>query len=562
MIRLQIESMNLRFKKPTFTLEVPKEEHDNYYSNDGLTNHDLIPIPQARRTWTAYGFLSYWVVEGVSVSGYTTVSSLVGYGLSVRQSIACAVAAGIIYGCMAVVMGWIGSHHHIGFPVFARACFGIYGAYFGIIIRSLTGLIWCGVQSYYGGQAVATAIAAMSPSFAQWNTFLLTPVGNISSSDFVGFVIFICILCASITIKPERMQTFFLVTFGMVFMAIVGMLIYAMKENGGPGTLLTGSSSLKTRSEVAWACVQGIFSVVGTTGTGILGQSDWTRYSKHKNSPVAAQLIGAPIAVTFAGTMGALITSAAYDMMGEAIWNPIVFLQHVQAYENNSPRARAGVFFAAIAFVGQQLAINLLLNVVSSGMDMAGLAPKYLNIQRAGILLILVSTACCPWFLQANATVVVIFGSGWGAFCSSLTGIVITKYYFIYKRKVLLSDLYKADKTSMYWFDKGFDWRSFVAWALGTAFLMPGLAAQANGKHWGFWNWIFSVSYLWGIVISSLSVFVLHFIFPKHDIPVDSSKDETYTGYGDLIEEDGTSEEEVIDSLKDGNQIYTVIKEM
>lgn len=542
-------------------LEVPKEPEDVYYSNDRMTNRDLIPIPPHRRTWSWLEYFSYWIVEGVSISGYVTCSSLVSYGLSVRQSIGCAVGAGIIYGIMAVVMGWIGSHHKIGYPVFARASYGIRGYYFLIIIRVITGTIWFGVQSYYGGQAVRNLISCMNPSYADWNTFALTP-GNITSADFVGLIIYLIIMLPCLYIRPEHLHILFRVTFAMVFCSIIGMLIYAMKENNGPGTLFNANPKLSSTGDMAWAAIQGIFSIVGTCGTGILGQSDWTRYSKTKHSPVFAQLLGAPLAVTFSGTMGALITSASNDLFGAPVWNPLDFLGSLLVHEDYSSRARAGVAFAAIGFLAQQIAVNLLLNGLSSGMDLTGLCPKYLNIRRSAYIVLAISIACNPWQLQADETVVIIFGSGWGCFCSSLTGVLIAKYYIIYKREVLISHLYKNDKDSIYWFYKGFDWRAFVSWAIGTAFLMPGLAAAANGKDWGFWNRIFQISYAWGLVLSGTTMVTLHYIFPSLDTPVDHDLDETYTPFGDLLETTDESSSGAFETIKNEQEIRTVTKEV
>lgn len=55
-------------------LEVPKTEEDDYFENDRLTNRDIIPIPRSRRTWGWQQYTSYWIVEGVSISGYTSCS--------------------------------------------------------------------------------------------------------------------------------------------------------------------------------------------------------------------------------------------------------------------------------------------------------------------------------------------------------------------------------------------------------------------------------------------------------------------------------------------------------
>lgn len=119
-------------------LEVPTDQ-DAEYSNDSLTNRDIIPIPPKRRTWKPFAYAQYWIVEGISITGYTQASSLIGIGLSPKQSILCALAAGIIYGFFAALMGYIGGKSHIGFPVLARMVYGIKGSVFGIVIRIITG---------------------------------------------------------------------------------------------------------------------------------------------------------------------------------------------------------------------------------------------------------------------------------------------------------------------------------------------------------------------------------------------------------------------------------------
>ncbi|QPG75299.1 hypothetical protein FOA43_002650 [Brettanomyces nanus] len=514
-------------------MEVPKDSNA-FYDNDSLTNRDIIPIPPERRTWTAFAYATYWAIEGVSISGYTTGSSLVGIGLSVKQSIACSVAAGIIYGIMAVVMGWIGSHHHIGFPLIARFMYGIKGAPFGIVIRITTGIIWWGVQAVYGGEAIRVCLGAMSPSFLTWDTF--NNKNGITSSTFVGLFLYCIFMIPCIRIPPEKLQFMFRVVMFITLGAFFGLLGYSVKSAGGAGTMFNApSTTYKTRSSLAWACVKGIFSIVGTTGTGILGQSDFTRYSKRKHSPVLAQLIGAPVALTFSCVIGIITTSCANDYLGYIQWNPVNLLGDIQQHEHNSSAARAGVFFGGLAFVLQQMAINLLLNTLSSSMDMVGLWPKYINIMRGSTIVMIVGILIWPWKILSSAKAVIIFGSGWGCFCSAQTGIIIAKYYIIYKRKVLLKDLYINSKDSIYWFYHGVDWRSLVAFVIGTVFLMPGLALDVDDKSSSFWTGIYKVSYAWGLFISMGVIISLHLLFPKISVSPVTKVDDVYTDDGTPI---------------------------
>ncbi|GMG55609.1 unnamed protein product [Ambrosiozyma monospora] len=285
-------------------IEVPKDKNA-FYSNDSLTNRDIIPIPSDRR---------------------------------------------IIYGVMAVIMGWIGSHHHIGFPLIARMTYGIKGATFGIIFRIITGIIWWGVQAFYGGQAIRVCLGALSPSFLKWDTF--HNKNDITSRDLVGMILYCVFMTPCLRIPPEKLQFYFKIVNVVTISCFLGMLGYSTNRAHGVGTMFKhGSDSFPNSGALAWAVIKGIFSVVGNTGTGILGQSDFTRYSKGKHSPVLAQLIGAPVAITFSSLIGIITTSAARDIIGTAsdgsvVWNPVVLLSELQEHEHNTSGARACVFFA------------------------------------------------------------------------------------------------------------------------------------------------------------------------------------------------------------------------
>jgi len=511
-------------------LEVPKDKNA-FYENDSLTNRDLIPIPPERRTWDGFAYATYWIIEGVSVSGFTTGSTLVGFGLSPKQSIACTIAGGILYGILAVVMGWVGAHQHIGFPLITRVMYGINGAAFGIVMRCMTGIIWWGVQAYFGAQAITICIGAMNPSFLTWDTF--NNANGISSANFVGLVIYCVLMVPCLWIPPERLHLFFRVVTFITLGAFFGIVGYTTRKAGGAGSMFhQPSQTFTSKGELGWACVKGIFAVLGTASTGCLGQSDYTRYAKHPRSPVISQLLGAPCSLAFSSIIGVISASAAKDLMGEVVWNPVVLLGEIQQFEGNTSKARAAVFFGAFAFVLQQMALNLLINTLCASMDAAGLLPKYLNVRRGSFLIMFVGILIWPWKILSSAKAVVVFGTGWGAFASPQTGILIAKYYIVNKRKVLLKDLYIRSKESIYWYKGGWDWRSMVAFFVGCAFLLPGLAADANGKQIGFWTRIYFISFAWGLILAGTTVVILHYLFPQMDISPTSKVDDVYDDDG------------------------------
>lgn len=92
---------------------------------------------------------------------------------------------------------------------------------------------------------------------------------------------------------------------------------------------------------------------------GILGQSDWTRYSKTPNAALFGQAITAPLAITLTALCGVVITSASATIYGEYLWNPFELLIRVQ--QSFTPAARAGTFFAGCGLAASQLMLCIAL---------------------------------------------------------------------------------------------------------------------------------------------------------------------------------------------------------
>ena len=113
-----------------------------------------------------------------------------------------------------------------------------------------------------------------------------------------------------------------------------------------------------TTDNVGWAFMFGITAILGSWGSGTLGQSDWTRYAKRRFAPTLSQLLAAPLMISVTATIGIIVTSASKDILGEIVWNPIYLLGDIQDHYHSSPRSRAGVFFASLGLVSSQLAVG------------------------------------------------------------------------------------------------------------------------------------------------------------------------------------------------------------
>jgi hypothetical protein len=184
------------------------------------------------------------------------------------------------------------------------------------------------------------------------------------------------------------------------------------------------------------------------------------------------------------------------------LWRPYKLMQVIQE-EEGSAGARAAVFFLALTFVTSQvrsysessvlfyfadaspasslgsalrqrashlLMLSLLLDVVltrlspldqvagnaiSGSIDLSTLLPRYVNGRRGPFIVAIVGFAVCPWeFLNtANAFISVL--SGFSIFLGPLAGIMMADYFLIRRQKIKLSDLYTANKSSIYWYTHG-----------------------------------------------------------------------------------------------------------
>jgi NCS1 family nucleobase:cation symporter-1 len=183
--------------------------------------------------------------------------------------------------------------------------------------------------------------------------------------------------------------------------ALFGILGWAINYNGGTvGSLVSGvPASSYDKAFLFLQCVSSTAAVWGGSGDRL---SDWSRYSKNKWAPYPALFTALPIALTLFAAIGTLTTSAYYNKTGEIVWNPVTMLLTIQS-TNYTPACRAATFFAGVALLSNLLYINIVQNTLSFGMDIAGVAPRYLDMKRGSMIVVIVGIACNPWRFLSQA---------------------------------------------------------------------------------------------------------------------------------------------------------------
>ncbi|EJU00535.1 NCS1 nucleoside transporter [Dacryopinax primogenitus] len=508
-------------------LEVPT--HNDEVNPDGtahwLLNRDIIPLPPNRRTWGPWSFVGLWMLTAVNISGWTSASSLLALGLNVWQAMVVVIIGELLVAACVVGNGFVGAMYHIPFPVYNRFVWGIFGSILPLLMRIMLSFVWYACQLWFGGQSVKVVIGAIWPSFYTLpNT--LPPSANMELNDFIAFIIFTVISLPLIYIPPEYYRKPFLGASISITITAFTILIWALAKEHGGGPMLTAASQVSgvvapTGSKLGWAFVYGINTVIGGICAGILNQSDYTRFAVKPTDQIWSQAIIVPVASSLTAFIGIIVTSCAagfYPDVKELLWAPYALLTQIQFH--GGPGARAAVFFGGCAFVLAQFGINVAGNAISGGIDLSGLFPRFLNIRRGAYLTSIVGVAICPWQLLNVPSTFLTVLSSFSVFLGPLTGCMIADFIIVRNWKLKLTDLYKANDESIYFFYRGVNPRVVIAWVMGVWPLMPGFIAAVNPSVTVSegWTHMYQLAYPAGFVISATLHVTLSKIWPPRGL--------------------------------------------
>ena len=423
--------------------------------NTSLYNKDLAPVPVERRIWGTYNYAALWIAMSVNIPTYLLASSMIAGGMSWREAIFT-----VFFGNMLVLIPMLlnahaGAEYGIPFPVFARSAFGVLGANVPAMLRALVACGWFGIQTWIGGEAIYAMVVALAPAAksVSWGV----PV------CFAGFwaLNLLVILRGIRTIR-------FLQGITAPFLLLIGvaLLLWARAKAGGFGPMLATPSKFLSFGAFFRFFVPSLTGVVAFWSTVALNIPDFTRYARGQREQMLGQALGLPTTMTFYSFIGIAVTSATVVLFGQAIWDPVAVLSHLE-----NPLA---VVVAMVALLMATLNVNVAANVVSPANDFSNLWPRKISFRTGGLLTCLIGVLMQPWKLLASYGNYV---SGWlvgySGFLGPVAGILICDYFVRRKRVLKTGDLYR--RGGAYEFLAGVNWRAMLALAVGCAVAFVGL---------------------------------------------------------------------------------------
>ncbi|RDW83631.1 nucleobase cation symporter-1 family protein [Aspergillus mulundensis] len=489
---------------------------------DIYVNKDTRPLPPSRRPYGPWHFVGLWMVTGsFNVGGWTTGSSLISLGLNVWQAMLAIIIAHTFVGFVCVAGGHPGAKWHIGFPIWMKQNWGIWGYLFPMAIRVFLSFVWTATNTWYGSQCLKVLLTCIWPSFLNLDGDLAN--GAMKVYDMVAFVLYFLLCLPLAWFSPENYKKPFMFASVTVATTVFVLLIWSTVRADGGGALLRDTSSVSgiepaTGSALGWAFVSAITANIGSIATHMWSQSDYTRYARKPGDQVLAQIIMVPLGTIIVACIGIICTSCAatlYPQEEGLLWNPYDFLDAVRRNEDTRG-ARAAVAFASIAFMLSQFGMVVASNLVVAGIDLAALLPRYFTIRRGGYFTIVFAFVLQPWSLLNSATSFLTVVGSFNIFLGPLMGIMFADYFLLRKTTMKLTHMYGSTPASIYWYTGGWNWRAAVAWVFGTWYLVPGLAqrAMASGEVWAGWTRLYQLAWFLGCLVSGLAYLGLDWVAP------------------------------------------------
>jgi nucleobase:cation symporter-1, NCS1 family len=288
-------------------------------SDSPLWNPDLAPTPLAKRTWSTYHIAALWIGMSVVITTYTLASGLMQQGMTWWQAMVVILLGNVIVLIPMILNAHAGTKYGVSFPVLCRASFGVRGANVPAILRALVACGWFGIQTWIGGLALNTLLAAAWPAWAA-----------LPGGIWIAFAMFWLVQVAIIIRGLEGIKKLESWSAPLLLGGGALLLAWAVNAGGGLGRILNESSRLQTTHLPFWTLFPAALTAnVGYWATLSLNIPDFTRYARSQRSQVLGQVLGLPATMTLFAFIGVAVTSATIVVFGEAIWDPVALIARI-----------------------------------------------------------------------------------------------------------------------------------------------------------------------------------------------------------------------------------------
>ena len=453
--------------------DVPRRPRE---PSDQLINDDLGPVMTNDRTFGTYDIAALWIGLVVCVPAWTLASSVVAMGFSTRQALASVCVGNALVLALMAANGYAGTKYGVGYPVLCRSAFGIRGANVATMARGFVGTGWFGIQTAYGGKALATIVRAFTSSGSAtavnegaWRTIEWL---GLSAPELACYLAFLAAQLCVIYNGIESIRRVEEYAAPLLIALTLALFAWALCAAGGFGPMLSAPSAFAAGgAREGESFLRAVFPVVTATvgfwSTLSLNISDFTRYAKSQRAQMMGQAIGLPFFMAAFSFVALAVTSCSAVIFGAAVSDPIALLSRMNSGPLITVIAMSGLIIAT-------LSTNIAANVVAPANALLNAFPKKISFRRAGFVTAALGTAVMPWKLVSGDGYIFVWLIGYAALLGPVAGIMIADFFFIRKRRLDVDALYSMERDSSYWYANGFNVRALIAFAVGSGVCVPG----------------------------------------------------------------------------------------
>jgi len=445
----------------------------------------------------------------VCIPTYTLAAGMISQGMSWKQALATVALGNLVVLLPMIANAHAGTQYGIPFPVLLRASFGTFGANIPALMRAMVAYGWFGIQTWIGGAAIYSLLAAL---------FGFTPAGpgdalpwiGISLGQLGSFFLFWAINVAVIVAGIESIKKLEAFAAPILIALGLGLLAWAVIRAGGFAVVLSETTVSRVRGELPegfdfWRVFwPNLTAMVGFWATLSLNIPDFSRYARRQKDQVLGQLIGLPTTMTLFSFIGITVTSATVLIFGEAIWDPVQLLSRFPS--------SIVVVLSLLALTLATLSTNIAANVVSPANDFSNLAPRRINFRRGGMITAAIGALIMPWRLFNDlGAYIFTWLIGYSALLGSIGGVMLVDYFVLRRRRLEVEDLYLPEGAYSYG-SRGWNPRAMVAVVLGILPNLPGFLEQASGGGIAvapFWRDLYTHAWFVSLGVSAFVYLIL-----------------------------------------------------
>ncbi|MDX5474917.1 MAG: cytosine permease [Bacillaceae bacterium] len=461
--------------------------------NVPLYKPDILPTKVEDRTWKFGQYFSVWMGSVHNIPAYVTIGGFFALGLSIKEVFSIIFISSIILAGMLILNGQAGYKYGIPFSILLRKSFGNKGAIFPGVLRGvIAAIMWFGLQTYAGSIALTILIGKLWPTYltlgGSWNFFGLSLPGLLS------LLLFWSINVLFIFGGMKKIGSLSKVLSPLIFIVFGGMAIWAINLAGGVSSILdyTPKGVEGNRGFILLICISAILS---TWVAPIVSASDLTRFSKSNKDQLIGQITGLLCSYLLFGLASISIIVGSEIAFGTPIWN---VLDVVEKFD-----MLFAVLLTLLTLCLSTLSINIVANIIPSGNQLSSLFPKILSFRTSAIIATVCGMAIMPWKLMENPTSIFTFLSIIGGLLSPVIGIMLTNYYLVSRRNLLVDRLYFPSKE-----DRAYHFPAIIATIFAGTMSLAGSFIPVLQP-------LYEVAWFTGIILASSSYLFLNYLWER-----------------------------------------------